>query len=695
MNKKNNKRSLGLSLLCLLLCAAMLVGSTFAWFTDNASTSVNTIQAGTLDIDLVDASGNTLVGKSLDFVKANDADEQILWEPGVTYNLEKIYVQNKGNLAVKYMVEITGIEGSAKLNEAIEWTIDYGFGAGATEGHLAAGTTSAAITISGHMKEEAGNEYQGEKITGVTIMVRATQDTVEYDSINNTYDADAEYDMSEQPTTPSVPGEGEGGEGGDDSSDLPFDLDKENKEITVYNASDFAMLAKGAAEFGLTVNDYPDQYTVKLGKSINYGGGTLSQPIEAWWNKLDGQGNTISNVKVNTTEKWAGLFKPGAAENTLNIKNLKLDNITVTTTAAEAFAGVVVGYSANAHLEDITVTNSTVNGTKYSGGIIGQAGSTHVIGCSVSGTSVTGTRVGGIVGDAFNEGGTASVKNCSVDNITLVNNDFAGGTSGSIAGRLRNGITADNCTDANVVGADQQVGGKPTQARISTAAALKDIAANPENYKGKTIVLTADIDLADEAWTPIDAWNVNLDGTVIDGQGHSIKNMKVTGVKNPGFIGGNASSVTIKNLIFENAYVKDAGGSSNYSGVVIGYNYAGITMTNVHVKNSQVHSNWQCGGLVGINSEHPMTFVNCSITDSFVGGYNATAGAIYGMGSVDVNLTDCSAKNVDLYTDGMTWDSTQKQGGVYLLVGHTYGKTATLTNCSVENVNVVDEVPAN
>ena len=54
------KKSLVLSCLSMLLCLTMLIGSTFAWFTDNASTGVNTIQAGTLDIDLQmkDADGN-------------------------------------------------------------------------------------------------------------------------------------------------------------------------------------------------------------------------------------------------------------------------------------------------------------------------------------------------------------------------------------------------------------------------------------------------------------------------------------------------------------------------------------------------------------------------------------------------------------------------------------------------------------
>ncbi len=190
---KNTKRALIVNVIVLLICVSMLIGSTFAWFTDSASTAVNSIQSGILKIQLLDAEDHDLNGQTLSFIKAAGApaDEAILWEPGCTYNLPDIYVKNNGNLALKFKIEVSGIIGDAKLNEAIDWTMSNADVNG--EYHLAAGAKTEAITISGHMKESAGNEYQGLSISGIAITVIAIQDTVEYDSYNNQYDAAATY----------------------------------------------------------------------------------------------------------------------------------------------------------------------------------------------------------------------------------------------------------------------------------------------------------------------------------------------------------------------------------------------------------------------------------------------------------------------------------------------------------------------
>ena len=205
-NRKATKRALLTSVMALVMCVVMLVGTTFAWFTDTARASVNKIQAGNLDVQLLmkDNAGNWVdaENKTLNFL-VNGAipseGTQILWEPGAEYKLPELKVVNNGNLKLKYKVEITGIKGSAKLNDVIDWTMkldgaDFAIGSEHALDAATAGTESADIlTISGHMRETAGNTYMNEKIEGIGITVYATQATGEYDSTRDNYDENATY----------------------------------------------------------------------------------------------------------------------------------------------------------------------------------------------------------------------------------------------------------------------------------------------------------------------------------------------------------------------------------------------------------------------------------------------------------------------------------------------------------------------
>ena len=101
MTKTNSKKALLSSAFALVLSAAMLIGTTFAWFTDTASTAVNKIQAGTLKIDIVDENGVSVKGKSMSFVN-KEGSSDILWEPGATFKTTGFKIKNIGNLALKY-----------------------------------------------------------------------------------------------------------------------------------------------------------------------------------------------------------------------------------------------------------------------------------------------------------------------------------------------------------------------------------------------------------------------------------------------------------------------------------------------------------------------------------------------------------------------------------------------------------------
>ena len=216
-NKKATKRALLTSVMALVMCVVMLAGTTFAWFTDTASTGVNKIQAGNLDVDIVGADpvdgkypSLTGEGHKLSFTKAGtevgtDNAAAILWEPGCRYVTEGFRIANKGNLALKWKAVVnkgTTAENPGKFDllDVIDFYLvtskdvnDMGTELNEFSDKLAAKTNSGVYYIKGVMKTTAGNDYQGLTLDGITITVYATQDTVEYDSFDNTYDASATY----------------------------------------------------------------------------------------------------------------------------------------------------------------------------------------------------------------------------------------------------------------------------------------------------------------------------------------------------------------------------------------------------------------------------------------------------------------------------------------------------------------------
>ena len=208
MTQTKTKKALAMSVLSMVLCVAMLVGMTFAWFTDTASTAVNKIQAGELKIKLLGADNQELSATNpLTWQKpAGHETEEVLWEPNCEYNLETFKVQNAGNLAVKYKVVLkaTQIETTTdgkSLLDVLEWKVNdtkvdfstLGNGIEIITNKQLLKSATDEIKVSAHMKAGAGNDYQGLKIDGFGVEVYATQDTVEYDSNGNTYDQDAQF----------------------------------------------------------------------------------------------------------------------------------------------------------------------------------------------------------------------------------------------------------------------------------------------------------------------------------------------------------------------------------------------------------------------------------------------------------------------------------------------------------------------
>jgi len=564
-NRKSTKRALLGSVMAMVLCLAMLVGATFAWFTDTASTNVNKIQAGNLDVALemqnADGKWVSAEGKTLDFVKAADAKgEAILWEPGCTYELPALRIRNNGNLALKYKVAITGINGSAKLNTVIDWTIgDVAMGA---EQHLAAGESNA-FTIKGHMKESAGNEYMNESIDGIAITVVATQDTLESDSFDKDYDADAEYPVVAV---------------GDVNTDGDTVLKDKEEDHTIQVTVPAGALDEGVQSLKLEVVKSATPAGVKVASTES------SQSYEV--TMKDQSGNAVStNGTLMTVEMNVGK----------NRTALKLYH----------------------------------DGEKM-------------------------TKDSGTLTDAADH----YVYDAATGYVTMKVSHFSPFTA-----VFARDYWTDHAADGYATPVDTANKVVTVASAEELALFAKEVTDDGKNYSGYTLNLTNDADLGEYLWKPINGYN-RLSGIVVNGNGHTIRNMKVRGCTNSsvygaGFIGDINGAITIQDIAFDGAdvffvnYAKPQF-AGNVGGVVLGYTY-GTTL-----------------------------FENVSVTNSSIWGFGKI-GILLGMGAdpgVKVTFKDCVSKNNTIH-------AAYDMGGLAGMIQRGNGvDNASVENCTVENITV-------
>ena len=358
------------------MCVSMLVGTTFAWFTDTASTAVNKIQAGTLDVQLLDEQGLSLEGQTLSWKKAaGHENEAVLWEPGCTYELQPIVIKNAGNLALKYKIVISGIQGDAALNNAIEWTITNTSTVTALDAdHALAAGASDTLTIKGHMREDAGNEYQGLSIDGIGITVVATQYTYESDSNNNQYDVNAEYPVISNADFADAIENADAGSVVDlasgtfqlPSNSIPAGVTitgagKENSVLQVNNGS-------------ITSNDVTIKNIAIKGSGASGTSGSLN---------ISGNNTTIENVNYKgQAGKIAIAVSTGDSNSGTMIKDTKITNAfrgiqfwrlsgnSVIDNCVLDISGYTFNIDAVAPNSTLTVKDSTLNGwTSYTSGI--------------------------------------------------------------------------------------------------------------------------------------------------------------------------------------------------------------------------------------------------------------------------------------------------------------------------------------
>lgn len=174
------KRSAFLVALSAFMCLVTFLLTGAGLGVISAAASVNTVQAGALDVSFEMFENDVWVnaeGMTMSFTNAS-GDNNVIWEPGSTYELPMLRILNNSDLDIKYTVNISGINGDDKLNEVIDWyyvTSDGAAELGTIEGTLTAGTGTGSFTISGHMDERASNAYQGLTIDSISITVAATQ----------------------------------------------------------------------------------------------------------------------------------------------------------------------------------------------------------------------------------------------------------------------------------------------------------------------------------------------------------------------------------------------------------------------------------------------------------------------------------------------------------------------------------------
>ena len=226
---KSTKRALLLSALSLLMCVSMLIGSTYAWFTDEVTSANNVIKSGTLDVEMMWAKGTEAPDTATWYDASTGAIfDYDLWEPGYT-EARHIKIENMGTLALNWTLAIVPNGEVSKLGDVIDVYV-YGAGkyassnakqladrdslsdsayvgtlaevinSGIATGKLYAEEDTTVIdhhkedsmTIVLKMREEAGNEYQDLSIgADFAVQLLATQLTYEEDSFDNQYDVAA------------------------------------------------------------------------------------------------------------------------------------------------------------------------------------------------------------------------------------------------------------------------------------------------------------------------------------------------------------------------------------------------------------------------------------------------------------------------------------------------------------------------
>ena len=472
-------------------------------------------------------------------------------------------------------------------------------------------------------------------------------------SVNNiTLEQDLTHDYK-APNTPTTYGEFIGRNNGGNTIDggqfVASGVTTKGGEYYITSAEGFAWVeAQSDAFFA--------GKTIKLANNIDMAGIEYN-PIRFWEpeNKttFDGQNYTISNITIgNSSLSNAALFN-----GTLSVKNLKIDNATVTGNGYVA----VIGGNIYGNIDNCHISNSTVTGNYWQvGGFAGQYNSGNITNCSITNTSITGpSAVGALAGITNETSGERKFENCTISGCKIKQNYSFGGDYDLYYGVATGLINISNSTVhfTNVTVADTTVKNEASdtlfgvvndgttilingvcltivdgytalfkndagdycllnkQSLIDWHAFLaKNTTRNPYNC---TVKMLADIDA--DGWTWNSLWITpaagDLTGLQFDGQNHTISNLNIAG---EGMFLASLAGMAFKNLTINGVEVAS---TDHNAAVFAGSAYSSVSFENVTVKNANVNGPCNTGIFVGGTLEPNnlvISFKNCSVETSSV-----------------------------------------------------------------------------
>ena len=465
--KKNVKKALIISLALTVVCLSVFIGSTFAWFTDSASSARNKIITGTLDVGM--NYWNADEGQYLEASNAALFDDEALWEPG---HVEVAYleIENLGSLSfnflfavypteetegylkngnkfyisdylvyavVEYDVEEKGVISSR--TEAMELLEDRDMGLGDGNyywGTMNPGDASKRVALIVYMPTYVTSEQANHDLSRgpapklrLAVDVYATQNTYEEDYFSDQYDAGLKPDWP-KPIWRFAPD--------------GYEIDETNKKITINTVEALKYLPEIYDDMVHHPYYEPSEWEIVLGADLDFGGEILTEPLQfGGFKAFDGNNKTITNVILNYIYLDEEMVSVGLFDALPSTKDLTLTNVHVT--AENAAAGILAGSLTGDSYSGITIADSSASGYGFIGGLIGWGNFLHPI--DFSGIQFLRT-------DLFSGGfGSASAgsiagyyggSSANVSNVTVSDFDASGVTgAGSYIGGLFGELDGD------------------------------------------------------------------------------------------------------------------------------------------------------------------------------------------------------------------------------------------------------------